>query len=224
MNLNLTNSALSKFNLYIRPDKATLDHIKVKIKASRSEFDIIEQRINSHGFAYRSASCIAIINDLNINRFTEIAGYYLYDSIRQLNDDRHFSLLERIERQICGTITALIMNPRKESKSPFDAPADLSISLSNDHKLSLLLYHELMHRPERVWKNLVRWEYMDQEHDLLISRQTAEIIGYEIFSQIIQAESQDLEDNLRQIMQYSLPNLLERWKSKESLEPIAKIS
>ena len=221
MNLDLDGATLSQFNLYIRPDRDTLDHIKTKLKVSRSEFNTIEQRINSHGIAYRSASCIAIINDLNINRFTEIAGYYLYDKIRQLNDDRHFSLLERIERQICGTITSLIMNPRKASKWPLDFALNRASQLRNDQKLSLLLYHELIHRPERVWQNLVRWEYMDQEHDLLISRQTAEIIGHDIFCHIIEEESQHLEENLRQTMQFSLPKLLERWVVKANLQSVA---
>lgn len=197
MGLNLNTNDLSHFDLYIKPDKATLSYIKAKLKLTRSDLLAAERRCAIDGFAYFSPTGTVLLNEASVNRFAEIAGFYLYDRIQAPPSERHLNFMERVERQVCGTITARIMNPRRPVL-PFD-----------HYSRSQQLFTELLRHPDRVFQDMARLSEQDKQLGFKLSRELGELLGSEIFQLIVLGDAHRMEEDLRRVYQGRLPSMLE---------------
>ncbi|HYX33627.1 MAG TPA: ChaN family lipoprotein [Oligoflexus sp.] len=189
MGLNLNTTDLSNFFLHIKPDKATSSYIKAKLKLTRAELLAAERRCEMDGFAYFSPSGTALIREPSINRFAEIAGFYLYDALQASKRERRLNFVERIERQICGTLTASIMNPRR--------PRASAVGL------------DILRHPESMLEDLSRWNEKDKQQDFGLSRLIGEYLGAEIFQRLVLGEAPRLEEDLRRVFKGNLQSMLE---------------
>jgi hypothetical protein len=189
MGLKVNTTDLSHFDLYIKPDKATRSYIKAKLKLTRTELSSAERRCELDGFAYFSPSGTVLLREPSINRFAEIAGFYLYDMLQAPKRDGRLNFMQRIERQACGTLAASIMNPRRPRVSGEGI--------------------DLLRNPERILEDLSRLHEKDKQQDFGLSRHLGEYLGSEIFQRLALGEGQHLEENLRRVFNGSLLSMLE---------------
>jgi hypothetical protein len=204
--LNINTTDLSHFDLYIRPDKATSSHIKAKLKMTRADFARAEQQCENEGFSYISPSGTVLLKDPSINRFAEIAGFYLYDILRSRGQQRRLNFVELIERQICGTIAALIMNPRRPT-----------IRLESNTRIASLLT-DLLQSPEQTLEDFGIWNEQDRNKSFAWSRPLGEVIGSVIFQHLVEGDAGRLELQLRRIFQGNLLSMLENYPFDRSAE------
>jgi hypothetical protein len=187
--LNLNTTELSHFNLYIKPDKATRSYIKAKLKLTRTELSAAERRCEMDGFAYFSPSATVLLREPSINRFAEIAGFYLYDTLQARRPQGRLNFMQRIERQACGTLAASIMNPRRPRVSGEGI--------------------ELLRNPERILEDLSRFNEKDKQQDFGLSRHLGEYLGAEIFQRLALGDGHHLEENLSRVFKGNLLSMLE---------------
>ncbi|WP_218109781.1 ChaN family lipoprotein [Oligoflexus tunisiensis] len=189
MGLNVNTTDLSHFDLYIKPDKATRSYIKAKLKLTRAELSAAERRCEMDGFAYFSPSGTVLLREPSINRFAEIAGFYLYDMLQSRRRDARLNFMGRIERQVCGTLAASIMNPRRPRVSAEGL--------------------DLLRQPERILEDLARYNEKDRQQDFGLSRHLGEYLGSEIFQRLALGEGHRFEENLRRVFKGNLLTMLE---------------
>jgi hypothetical protein len=189
MGLNLNTTDLSHFDLYIKPDKATRSYIKAKLKLARSELSAAEKRCELDGFAYFSPSGTVLLREPSINRFAEIAGFYLYDILQTRRREGRLNFVQRIERQVCGTLAAAIMNPRRPRVSAEGI--------------------DLLRNPERILEDLPRFNEKDKQQDFGLSRHMGDYLGLEIFQRLALGDGHSLEENLRRVFKGNLFSMLE---------------
>lgn len=189
ISLKLNTTDLSHFDIYIKPDRATRSYIKAKLKLTRAELLAAERRCEMDGFAYFSPSRTVLLREPSINRFAEIAGFYLYDTLKAKGREGPLNFMERIARQVCGTLAASIMNPRRPRVSTEDV--------------------DWLRHPERMLEQLLPLNEKDKQQDFGLSRHLGEYLGAEVFQRIVLGDANHLEDNLHSIFKGNLLSMLE---------------
>jgi hypothetical protein len=212
LQLGMSSSELSHFDLYVRPDRATLQYIRNKLNLERWELQASDRRILADGFYYFSPSKTIVLNELSINRFAEIAGHYLYNALRHQTAIQPGNTIQsRMERQVCGTLAALLMNPRRptlrsedlqdfynsvkrrrlvgEARQRRDASKAVLPLLSDATELQSSIRSLRGHAIEDK----------DRKLSCLISRQTGEALAGHLFPSLLQGSESDFLENLRKI-------------------------
>ena len=96
---------------------------------------------------------------------------------------------ERIERQICGSLAARIMNPRRPVPPPIG--------------------RELLDDPDAIIQDLARFNERDKQQGFGLSRQLGEMLGADLFHMLAAGDGHRMEELLRQIFKGNLMTMLD---------------
>ena len=201
LDLGISSSQLSQFDLYMRPDRSTFLYLKNKLKISRHEFLAADRILQREGFYYFSPARTMVIQNYSIHKFAELAGHFLFDCLVPNKGSESF--IRRVESQICATISALLMNPRKSTVRISELEAYYETvkrrRLIGESKMrreavkcAIPLFYELAqdrHIPKSVTSEHLAEK--DRELGYLASRILGELVGIHVFESLI-AESAEV--------------------------------
>ncbi len=217
LGLGVSSSELSKFDLYLRPDRSMINHLKGKLNLDRFELAAAEEALQSGGFYYLSPARSILIQDASLCHFAEASGHFLYDTLRHAsNAERESTLVERVERHVCSTVAALLMNPRHPTLKARDLEESTLLmkrkrllgrnrTRRETYRTILQLYEELMGPLSRM-KSLHKEALIDKDRRLgfALSRQLGEMIGSSLFHQVLHLDEARMLDCLQLVFRGQL--------------------
>ena len=208
LELQLPNSDLTHFDLYVRPDKSTLPHLKDKLKLDKHAVFLAQESLVRDGMYYLSPARAVIIQDISMMHFSEAAGHILYDALHPRTDGST-SLISKIERQICRTLTSILMDPRQPTLAyeyQDDDQESVYHPTSRDtNRLALKTLRRLITHGENP-AFLDQALYADEEMRScgLFSRHLGEALGTAIFQSLWQLPAENLIPALQSLFKGSL--------------------
>ncbi len=226
LDLSISNSDLSQFDLYMRPDRATFHYLKNKLKISRHEFLVADRILQREGFYYFSPARTMVIQSYSINKFAELAGHFLFDCLIPATQNESFS--RRVESQVCATIAALLMNPRRPSNRIHDLETYYekvkrrrligeSKMRREAVKTAIPLFYELQ-QSGQIPKSVGSEHLSEKDRELgyLASRILGELIGTHLFSGFFQENDSECFTKLRMVFTIGLNHQIQLLKTSHS--------
>lgn len=217
LGLGISSSDLTQFDLYVRPDRGTINHLRSKLNLGPFELTALEESLQAAGFYYVSPARAILIQDASLCHFAEASGHFLYDTLRGLPlNGNEPSLGERVERHVCSTVATLLMNPRH----PTLKAGELEHFTAQMRRKRLLgpsrtqreiyrtiktLYESLLGPINRL-KSLNKAPLVekDRRSSFALSRQLGEMIGSALFQQVLLLDEARMLESLQLVFRGKL--------------------
>lgn len=217
LGLGISSSDLTQFDIYIRPDRGTITHLRNKLGLDPFELAALEETMQAGGFYYLSPARAILMQDSSLCHFAEASGHFLYDTLRGSPlQGPQSGLVERVERHVCSTVATLLMNPRHPTLKAgelehFHALLKRKRLLGHNrtqrdiYRTILSLYEGLMSPLNRM-KSLNKAPLFEKDRRLgfALSRQLGEMIGSSLFQQVLVLDEARMLESLQLIFRGSL--------------------
>lgn len=213
LNLNISSHDLSKFDIYLQPDSATLKHVKAKLGLSRNDMRLLEKHAVQDGYYY-SAKTI-VLSEASVEPLIEAAGRFIRDSLASRGSNPT-SFSARISSEIAATVTALLMNPRKHYPT-IEEVGEKCLSLRRKRLLGelrtrreiyrnvLVIHDEFMASGEKdEYLSQSSLDQKDNEYEGRISQVLGQILGQELFRSLLREEEAGFIQGMKKAIAGSL--------------------
>lgn len=222
LQLGISSSDMS-FDIYLKPDRTTLSYIRSKFNISRQNYATAERKLHQDGFCYLPRAKAILLLDFSMNHLLEAAGFILMDCMnKKLSKQGDFT--QRVQYQICGTLTGLIMNPRRATATLIQVESDLQLlqrkRLSGDLRKYRDAYRQVrdfyQDGFQDVFKPTQGLEGRDKDSNYLISRIFGETIAHQIFMLCLNSDL-ELKKGLATLFSNDLPEQLALLRPREEM-------
>ena len=119
LDLQLPKSELTRFNIFMNPDRQTLAEIGQRYVIPDEEMLAYAERARLDGYGFIPKGMTIILTEPSLNNFAEATGRLLYHLARRARpalENREDVLFRRIEEAAAGMVATKILNPRRKSR------------------------------------------------------------------------------------------------------------
>ena len=226
LQLGISSSDMS-FDIYLKPDRTTLSYIRSKFGISRQNYATAERKLYQDGFCYLPRAKAILLLEFSMTHLLEVAGFILMDCMNK-NLSKQGSFAQRVQYQICGTLTGLIMNPRRATATLIQVEADLKQlqrkRLSGESRKYREAYRQVrdfyQDGFQEVFKPTQSLEGRDKDSNYLISRIFGETIAHQIFMLCLNSEL-EMKKGLATLFSNDLPEQLALLRPREEMRSVS---
>ncbi len=229
LGLGIASSDLS-FDIYMKPDRATLSYLRSKFGLSRQNLTIAERRLYQDGLCYIPRTKAILLREFSMHHLLEAAGFILLDCL-QKNQANQNGFSQRVHYQVCGALCGLIMNPRRDLHS-LGQVEDALLLLQRKRLLGESRKYREAYKMVRDFHRygfdgLVKvtksTEECDRDSNFLLSRILGETIAHQIFKTVLGSDAAELKKGLKALFMSDLPAQL-AYLETEAPEPLRSAS
>lgn len=221
LGLGISPSEMS-FDIYLKPDRTTLSYIRSKFGISRQTYAVAERKLHQDGFCYLPRAKAILLLDFSMHHLVEAAGFILMDCLNKTLPKQH-GFIQRVQYQICGALSGLIMNPRRANFTLNQVEAELKLLQRKRLSGEVKKYREAFKQVRdfysdgfhEMFKANQSLEIKDKDTNYLVSRIFGETVAHQIFKILLTSDEQEFKKGLSTLFAHDLRQQIAMLAPKE---------